>query len=333
MTATLVHGKAKIIHPTDNETVLIAEFKDDLTAFNSKKKSSAENKGLLNAQISEILFNYLEKNAIKTHLISREENKLTIQKLSMIPVEVVVRNIATGSLSRNYNIPKGKRLDQPIVEYYLKNDDLDDPPLNEDHIFSFNLVRKREDIQTLKRKALDVNSVLIAFFRAANLELVDFKLEFGYAPNGSIILGDEMSPDNMRLWDIESGSSLDKDNFREDTGNVIDSYTEVLQRITVVKPTYSEKKTYSMNVLVSPRKDILDPQGKAAEHSLHAMGFKNIANIRVGKYIQLNITAESRQEAEETLKTASEKLLSNPVIEDFAIQYSDSGPAHPPTAK
>lgn len=228
----LYEGKGKKIFKTDDENIFIAEFKDDLTAFNALKKGSEEGKGALNCKISKELFDILEKNGVKTHMLQvLSDNEMAIKKVDIIPIEVVTRNIATGSLTKRLGIEDGKKLDFTLVEFYYKDDSLGDPIINDEHALLMKLVDDREDLETLKVLARKVNEILFAFFNERGLILVDFKLEFGKTSEGEIILADEISPDSCRFWDKETLEKLDKDRFRQDLGSVRAGYEKVLEKI------------------------------------------------------------------------------------------------------
>ncbi len=231
-TELLYEGKGKKIFKTDDENIFIAEFKDDLTAFNALKKGSEEGKGALNCKISKELFDLLEANGIKTHMIKvLSDNEMAIKKVQIIPIEVVTRNIATGSLTKRLAIEEGKKLDFTLVEFYYKDDALGDPIINDEHALLMKLVDKKEDLETLKAMARKVNEILFKFFDDKGLILVDFKLEFGKDANGEILLADEISPDSCRFWDKETLEKLDKDRFRQDLGSVRAGYEKVLEKI------------------------------------------------------------------------------------------------------
>ncbi|MBF0585400.1 phosphoribosylaminoimidazolesuccinocarboxamide synthase [Prosthecochloris sp. N3] len=228
---TLLHeGKAKKVFLTDNSDLVIQEFKDDATAFNNKKKGSIGNKGVMNNAISCKLFTYLEENGISTHFVEKlSDRDMLCRFLEIIMVEVVVRNVAAGSLVRRYGFKEGTVLDEPIIELYLKDDDLDDPLMNESHAVALGLA-SLEELDQLKEQAAKINTLLRAFFAERQLNLVDFKLEFG-RHKGAVLLGDEISPDTCRFWDLETGEKMDKDRFRFDMGGVEDAYTEVERRV------------------------------------------------------------------------------------------------------
>lgn len=228
----LYEGKAKKLFSTDDENLLISEFKDDLTAFNGEKKSSEAGKGALNNKISTELFKLLEKNGIQTHFVKMlDDNHLLHKKTKVILIEVIVRNIATGSLSKNLGIKDGTVLPFTLVEFDYKNDALGDPKLNDQHALILGLVDYQDELDKLRRMARQINDILKPYFAQKGLNLVDFKLEFGKDNSGNIILIDEISPDNCRFWDMESGEKMDKDRFRQGLGGLKVAYEQVLSRI------------------------------------------------------------------------------------------------------
>jgi phosphoribosylaminoimidazole-succinocarboxamide synthase len=231
-TNLLYEGKAKKIWETEDKGLLISEFKDDLTAFNGEKKSSEAGKGALNNKISTELFKLLENNGIPTHFKKMlDDNNMLHKKADVILIEVIVRNIATGSLSRNLGIEDGKVLPFVLVEFDYKNDELGDPKLNDQHALILGLVDYQDELDKLRRMARQINDILKPYFAELGLNLVDFKLEFGKDIDGNIILIDEISPDNCRFWDMETGESLDKDRFRKGQGGLKVAYEDVLNRI------------------------------------------------------------------------------------------------------
>ncbi len=231
----LYEGKAKIIYST-NSVNLIQYFKDDATAFNAKKTEIIRSKGILNNFISEHLMKKLMKKNIKTHFLKRiSSREQLIKKLNIIPIEVVVRNKAAGSIVKKYDIREGSNFSNPIIEFFYKNDSLNDPLLNEDHINAFNLAKSHEIIN-LKKISKKINIILKDVFNKIDIDLIDFKLEFGTLngfENKQIILADEISPDNCRLWDKDTGKKLDKDVFRNDLGNLVDAYSEIAKRLNI----------------------------------------------------------------------------------------------------
>lgn len=232
----LYEGKGKKLYATNDDLKIISEFKDDLTAFNAQKKGNEKGKGSLNCQISTIIFKLLEQNGIKTHFIeSLDENSMLCKRVQIIPLEVVVRNVATGSLTKRLGITEGQKLDFPIVEFYYKNDALNDPLVNDEHCKIMGIIDSDESAEFIKKTARKVNEILVDFFAKANLRLIDFKVEFGRDEKGAILLADEISPDSCRLWDKDSNKKMDKDIFRQSLGNVSDAYKEVLARMQSVK--------------------------------------------------------------------------------------------------
>lgn len=227
----LYEGKAKRIYSTDVADELLVHYKDDATAFNGLKKGTIESKGVLNNKITTFFFNLLGKNGIPHHFIKMvSEREQLVKSLKILPVEVVVRNIAAGSLAKRIGWEEGRKLPAPIVEMYYKNDDLGDPLINQYHIKILELATE-EQVKTLEEYALRINEILTGYLQEKKIELIDFKLEFGIH-NGQVLLGDEISPDTCRFWDSETGEKLDKDRFRRDLGNVEDAYKEILFRLT-----------------------------------------------------------------------------------------------------
>lgn len=229
----LYEGKAKRIYRTDHDQEVVVEYKDSLTAFNALKKGSFAGKGHLNLEITDLIFNYLQKNGIPTHLIRKiSETELLVKKVEIIPLEVVVRNILAGSTAKKFNIQEGRILEAPLVEFYFKDDALGDPFLSDDQALMLRLCTQ-DEILKLKELALKVNKALQNLMAKAKITLVDFKIEIGRSTAG-LILADEISPDCCRLWDQTTGEKLDKDRFRRDLGKVEESYQEVHKRLVEV---------------------------------------------------------------------------------------------------
>lgn len=231
-TKLLYEGKAKKIWETPDSDLLISEFKDSLTAFNGEKKSEEEGKGALNNAISAALFEYLENKGVPTHYVKMiDQNHMLHKRADVILIEVIVRNIATGSLSRNLGIEDGKVLPFTLVEFDYKNDELGDPKLNDQHALILGLVKSADELDYIRYMARKINRFLQEFYSELDLKLVDFKLEFGRDSNDNIILIDELSPDNFRLWDAKTNEKMDKDRFRQGLGGLKEAYEEVLNRI------------------------------------------------------------------------------------------------------
>lgn len=229
--AQLYEGKAKKVYATDNADVVIVDYKDDATAFNGLKKGTIAGKGVINNKMSNMMFKIMESKGIPTHLVEELSDRETaVKKVEIVPLEVIIRNTAAGSFSKRLGVPEGKKLSVTVLEFSYKNDDLGDPLINDYHALAMELATP-EEIETIKNMAFKVNEVMKEFFKTLNIDLIDFKLEFGRF-HGQIILADEISPDTCRFWDMTTGEKLDKDRFRRDMGGVEDAYKEVFARLT-----------------------------------------------------------------------------------------------------
>lgn len=227
----LYEGKAKKVYKTDDENLYIVDYKDDATAFNGLKKGQISGKGVINNKMSNFLMQIMEKNGVPTHFVKELSDRETlVKKVSIVPLEVIIRNIAAGSFSKRFGVEEGKKLNCTTLEYCLKDDDLGDPMINDYQIIAIGAATK-EDLNTISELTFKVNDVLKAYFESIGIELVDFKIEFGKTPDGKIILADEISPDTCRLWDAKTHEKLDKDRFRRDLGNVEEAYEEVFKRL------------------------------------------------------------------------------------------------------
>ena len=228
----LYEGKAKKVFKSDTPGIYIVEYKDDATAFNGQKKGTIVGKGVINNRMSNHIFKLLEKAGVKTHFVKELSHRETaVKKVEIVPLEVIIRNIAAGSFSQRYGVKEGVQFKNPTLEFSYKNDDLGDPLLNDSHALALGLATQ-EEIDRIKEMAFKVNDVMKEYFDSLNIILVDFKLEFGRA-DGEIILADEISPDTCRLWDKDTKEKLDKDRFRRDLGNVEDAYEEVFRRLGI----------------------------------------------------------------------------------------------------
>ena len=227
----IYEGKAKKVYTTDDENLVIVSYKDDATAFNGLKKGTIAGKGAINNQMSNFLMQMLEKNGVPTHFVEQlNERDTVVKRVRIVPLEVIIRNISAGSFSKRYGVEEGIVFDQPTIEFSYKNDELGDPLINDYHALALKLATK-EEIETIKKYAFRVDELLKAYFKGLNIDLVDFKLEFGRLPDGTIVLADEISPDTCRFWDKDTGEKLDKDRFRRDLGGVEDAYNEVMRRL------------------------------------------------------------------------------------------------------
>lgn len=227
----LYEGKAKCVFATENPDEYLVYFKDDATAFNGEKKGTIAHKGVLNNKISTFFFELLSKNGIPHHFVKQvSDREMLVKKLQILPIEVVVRNIAAGSLAKRIGWEEGRKMPSTVVEMYYKNDELGDPMINDFHIAAMGLATP-EQVKLLQDMAVKINEILSAYLKEKKIELIDFKLEFG-VHKGEVLLGDEISPDTCRFWDSETKQKLDKDRFRRDLGNVEEAYREVLKRLT-----------------------------------------------------------------------------------------------------
>lgn len=228
----LYEGKAKKVFKTEDDELLIVSYKDDATAFNGLKKGTIAGKGVINNKMSNLLMQRLEKAGVPTHFVEELSDRDTlVKRVSIVPLEVIVRNIAAGSFSKRYGVEEGTLFDSPTIEFSYKNDELGDPLINDYHAIALKLATP-EEIEKIKEYSFAVNEQLKAFWKECGVTLVDFKLEFGKLSDGSIVLADEISPDTCRLWDSKTGEKLDKDRFRRDMGGVEDAYNEIMKRLS-----------------------------------------------------------------------------------------------------
>ena len=231
-TVQLYEGKAKKVYATTDENLCIVSYKDDATAFNGLKKGTIAGKGVVNNRMTNMLMQILEKAGVPTHFVEELSDRDTVvKKVKIVPLEVIIRNVSAGSFAKRYGVEEGIVFDEPTIEFSYKNDDLGDPLINSYHALALHLATK-EEIETIKKFAFKVNEVLKAYFLHLGVKLIDFKLEFGRLPDGTIVLADEISPDTCRFWDAKTNEKLDKDRFRRDMGGVEDAYAEIFKRVT-----------------------------------------------------------------------------------------------------
>ena len=229
--AMIYEGKAKKVYQTADENLYIVSYKDDATAFNGLKKGTITGTGVINNQMSNFLMQMLEKGGVPTHFVEElNERETLVKKVSIVPLEVIIRNISAGSFAKRYGVEEGIVFDAPTIEFSYKNDELGDPLFNSYHAVALKLATW-EEIETIKTMAFKINELLKAYFKKLNIDLVDFKVEFGRLSDGTIVLADEISPDTCRLWDSETHEKLDKDRFRRDMGGVEEAYHEVMHRL------------------------------------------------------------------------------------------------------
>jgi phosphoribosylaminoimidazole-succinocarboxamide synthase len=308
----LYEGKAKKIFATAKEDEYLVLFKDDATAFNGAKKGQIESKGQLNNAISAAFFQLLAQAGIKTHFI-RQVDAISslVKKVTIIPLEVVVRNIAAGSLAQRLGWPEGQALAQPIVEFYYKDDELGDPLINHNHISALKIATP-EELDYLEKESLKINRILVDYLLARGIKLVDFKLEFGRA-GGEILLADEISPDTCRFWDAKTNEKMDKDRFRRDLGQVTEAYQEIHNRLLLSLGQYRAR------VEVRLKDSVLDPQGEAILRALKSLGHEEFSSIRVGKLIELTLAGVSQASVNETVERLADELLANPNMERYSL--------------
>ena len=347
-------GKAKKIFGVKDFAHLVwQEFKDSFTAFNGKKKAVMKGKGSINCQIASLLFKKLKQESIPCHWVATTgEISMVTQRLEMIDLEVVVRNVLAGSTARKFGFKEGRELKKPLVEFYYKKDELGDPFISDEQVWMLEVLRNPEDLEKLKTLGLKVCSILTPLFKKVGILLVDFKLEFGYDSNGEIILGDEISPDSCRLWDYKTKEKMDKDRFRRDLGEVIENYQKVLDRLKssdFLEPLSSkasggktsqspesispkgedlcvsdfQTKVMKFALKILPRSEVLDTQGRAVGRSLKAHGF-TLKDCHMGKYIVLEVEAQNLESGKEMVLAMAEKGLYNPLIETFQLELCDN---------
>lgn len=334
----LYEGKAKRLYATDLDGVLLVEYKDDATAFNALKRGTIQGKSAVNNAVSGRLMSFLEAAGVPTHLIEVRDGALQLVKqVEIIPLEVICRNRAAGSFAKRYGVEEGGELDPTVIEWCYKNDALGDPFVNDAAAVALGYATV-DELEELFELTVQVNEALKAYFEAAGLVLADFKLEFGRTQAGELVLADEISPDTCRLWDAASGEKLDKDRFRRDLGGVEEAYAEVQRRIMSVDPELvladllaedhhhehdhgaHDHSSHRAVVDVMLKRSILDPQGRAVEGTLKRLGHTNLEGVRIGKRIELSVTG-TRAEAEQLLAGVGESVLSNPVMEEFTVEF------------
>jgi phosphoribosylaminoimidazole-succinocarboxamide synthase len=319
----ITEGKAKILRQGDDPQEIRVTFKDCATAFNGKKFAEIPGKGSLNARISAKLFGLLEAQGLPTCFIrpSDKPNELVYRRLSMIPLEVVVRNIALGSICKRFQLSEGRPFKKPLIEFFLKDDAANDPQITDEMIAELGVLPDGIALQRIKELAFEINEVFVAYFESAGIRCADFKLEFGVDSDGRLAVGDELSPDNFRLRDSQTGEVLDKDVFRLELGDLVQTYEKLLGRLegaSVDALSRGNLSTYRAEVLVQSRKNILNPESKAIFDSLEVMGYREVKSLSAGRRFELLIDAPNMLTAEKRIQALTESLLANPVIEDFS---------------
>ncbi|MFW9954830.1 MAG: phosphoribosylaminoimidazolesuccinocarboxamide synthase [Candidatus Thorarchaeota archaeon] len=312
----LIHeGKAKKIFSDEtSEENIIIEFTDRVTAGDGRKKKVIAGKGALTCDLTEYFMKYLSSKGIETHFVKRLEGpQIRCRKVEILPLEVVCRNLAAGSFCRRYGVKKGEEIQPPLVEFFLKDDILHDPLISEGAAIGLGLVSE-DDIAFLKSITLSVNYYLSELFMQTKLNLVDFKLEFGKTPDGSILLADEISGDTIRVWNARK-QSYDKDLFREGEGDIAKAYAFLLKTLNKVDQDKVAKRMEIVYVAVMPKDGIKNPPGEVTKKALLRLGFKDVAEVRMGKVFQIGISTPITSSILEQLILMNLKLLSNPIAE------------------
>jgi len=316
----LIHeGKVKrVFQDPDSSERVIIEFADTVTAGDGEKKEEFTGKGAVACDMTHYLFGFLEGKGIDTHYVKKlTDNQLLCKKVEIFPIEVVCRNIAAGSFCRRYGTEKGTKLTEPLVEFFVKDDAYHDPLITADAIIRLGLA-KREDLDFLRSIALSVNYYLGELLKQRNLVLVDFKLEFGRTEKGTIVLSDELSPDTFRIWD-SSATSMDKDVFREDKGDLVATYIKVFDEMKQAKPQDIDPRTESIQVIVETKTGIKNPPGEVTKKALGRLGFADVQDVRMGKVFTITLKRPITSEILNQLAIMNVKLLSNPISENHKV--------------
>ena len=316
----LIHeGKVKKVYQDpDSQNRVIIEFTDIVTAGDGEKIEEVEGKGEITCELSEYLFGFLEGKGIDTHFVRTLDGpKMLCRKVTIYPMEVVCRNIAAGSFCKRYRVEKGQALDKPLVEFFLKEDDLHDPLITEEAIRSLGLVSK-ENLQFMRSVTLSVNYYLFELMKQQGLTLVDFKLEFGCTDAGHIVVADELSGDTMRVWDNDS-TSFDKDVFREDKGELVEAYRKLASILKKAKPEQISNRIEMVQVIVKPKIGIKNPPGEVTKKALVRLGFGDAEEVRVGKVFNIFLRRPVTSEILNQLDIMNIKLLSNPISEKHEV--------------
>ncbi|MCE7740875.1 MAG: phosphoribosylaminoimidazolesuccinocarboxamide synthase [Candidatus Heimdallarchaeota archaeon] len=318
-------GKAKDIELLDEKEVKI-HFRDSISAFDGEKTEELLNKGEVNCRTSAKLFEILNEYNIETHYLkSISSRDLLCEKVDIIPVEIVCRNIAAGSFCRRYGIEIGTNFDQPLVEFFLKEDELHDPLITEEAAILMNYL-SGEDATIIKAVTLAVNHILRNIFKSISLVLVDFKLEFGRSHEGKLIIADEISADTMRLWEINTGEIKDKDRYRKDLGDVIQHYKDILERLETITELPNIEFNTKTNIRISLKDSVLDPAGEVTFRSLKRNEYENIESVRLGKNASIKFSSVPSESLYKKTQEISNRILSNPLIEEtkLSMEYFET---------
>ncbi len=312
-------GKAKDVIVLNDGEVQI-NFRDSISAFDGVKKEELAEKGITNCLTSVKLFEILNDYGFNTHFISKiNDSQLLCKKVTILPVEVICRNISAGSFCKRYGFEEGIKFKQPLIEFFVKDDEHHDPLITESVAVQMKLITKDEAI-LLEAITRAVNEILLKIFDLISLQLVDFKLEFGRTTEGQLLLADEISADTMRLWEKKTGEKKDKDRYRQDLGDVIVHYKDILERLNSIQKLPEYKPLSTVQVIIKLRKSVLDPAGEVIFRSLSRKGFKRIESVRLGKSAEIVFNTVPSSDLQSEIEEISEKILSNPLIEDFELK-------------
>ena len=311
-------GKAKDIILLENEQVKVI-YRNSISAFDGVKTEELEDKGKVNCLTSSKIFEILNNYGFSTHYMSKiNENEHLCKHVRILPVEVVCRNISAGSFCRRYGFDEGIEFDTPIIEFFVKDDEYHDPLITESAAIQMKLI-SQEDATLMEAITRSVNEVLLKVFESISLKLVDFKLEFGKTKDGELLIADEISADTMRLWEMKTGEKKDKDRYRQDLGDVIAHYKDILQRLETIENIPKFYPASTSQIVIRLRKSVLDPAGEVTYRSLMRKGYDNIETVRLGKSAEILFSEVPSSKLQGKLEEISEKILSNPLIEDFSI--------------
>ncbi len=319
-TKNTYEGKAKTVEVLSDEKVRII-FTDRISAGDGAKLDTIPGKGKMNLTLSNRLMEVLEEAGIPTHLLEREsETTIIARNLRILPVEVVVRNIAAGSFSRRYGVKEGEELAQPFVEFFVKDDKLHDPLIDRDVVVQMGLV-PRDKLELVQARALQVNRVFTDYFSRGGMVLVDFKLEFGEDKEGHIWLADEISADSMRVWDAQTMEKLDKDRFRKDLGDVLAGYKVIMDRLDGIGGYSPEKQRMEVVVTIEPKHSVTNPGGEVTKRTLLNSGMGGIKDVRLGKTVNITVEDSSDPKWLDKLNQICKEILTNPMVETYTLGF------------
>lgn len=313
-------GKVKTVEYLDDDRVKII-FTDDITAGDGAKRATIAGKGALNLALSYKLMDLMGKAGIPHHMLELQTDTVLIARnLTIFPIEVVVRNVVAGSFARRYGISDGEPLSPPLVEYFVKNDELHDPLIDGSVVVARNILTQRQ-FELITAHAMQVNKVLYPYFLKAQMLLVDFKLEFGYDAAGHIFLADELSADSMRVWDTSTAEKLDKDRFRKDLGDVLAGYRDIYDRLNAVE-YIPEPPELTATVVIQPKVGVTNPAGNVTRRTLLNAGLADIGTVTMGKIVRLQVKNTSDPIWLDQLNEVCKTILSNPLVESYTIRFS-----------